>query len=100
MRWINYLCVIVLGAWFALMGLFNSASVPFHFVIGKAEWPLVLVMMLCFVAGALFCLSIFGFRVLFWRSRANALERQLDREHRAADEALVQARFEEEVKQR
>lgn len=43
--------------------------------------------------------SIFGIRLLFWRSRAAALERQLDREHRAADEAAVQAQFEEEVKQ-
>lgn len=99
MKLINYLCVAILGVWFALMGLFNSVSVPFHYVLGKAEWPLVLVMLLCFVAGALFSLMIFGFRVLFWRGRAHAFERQLDREHREADEAQVQARFEEEVKQ-
>lgn len=99
MKWINYLFVIVLGVWFALMGLFNSVSVPFHYVFGQGEWPLVLVILLCFVAGALFSLLVFGFRVLFWRSRAHALERQLEREHRAADEAAVQAQFEEEVKQ-
>lgn len=100
MKWINYGVVIVLGLWFALMGLFNSAAVPFHYAFGKGEWPLAAVMLLCFVAGALFSLMIFGFRVWFWRNRAHALERRLEREHREIDEAAVQAQFEEEVKQR
>ena len=100
MKWINYLFVIVIGVWFALMGLLNSAAVPFNYAFGKADVPLVLIMLSSFVVGALFSLFIFGLSAWFWRSRANALGRQLDREHREADEAAVKARFEEEVQQR
>lgn len=99
MKWINYVFVIVIGVWFALMGLFNSAPVPFNYVFGKAEWPLVMIMLLAFVAGALFVLCISGFSAFFWRSRANALARRLEREQREADDAAVLAQFEAEVKQ-
>lgn len=100
MKWINYLLVIIIGIWFALMGILNSAAVPFHYAFGKADVPLVLVMLGSFVLGALFALLIFGLSALFWKSRANALGRQLEVEHREADEAAVKARFEEEVQQK
>ncbi|MDO5091224.1 MAG: LapA family protein [Cardiobacteriaceae bacterium] len=100
MKWINYLFVFIIGIWFALMGILNSAAVPFNYAFGKGDVPLVLIMLVCFVIGALFSLLIFGFSAWFWRSRAHALGRQIDREHREADEAAIKARFEEEVQQR
>lgn len=100
MKWINYLFVIVIGVWFALMGLLNSAPVTFNYALGKADVPLVLIMLGSFVIGALFALFIFGLSAFFWKSRANALGRQLEQEHRRADQAAVKARFEEEVQQR
>lgn len=99
MKWINYGFVVVIGVWFALMGLFNSASVPFNYVFGKGEWPLVWILVLAFVAGALFSLCIFGVSAFFWRFRAASLARRLEHEQREAEDAAEIARFEEEVKQ-
>lgn len=98
MKWINWILLAILGIWFALMGLFNSTPVMFHYALGERELPLVVVMLICFIFGALLTLLVFGVKSLYWKSRSKSLERQLDREHRAADDATIKAEFEQAQK--
>lgn len=96
MKWIGYLIVIALGIVFALLGLFNSSNVTFNYLLGARELPLVVVMVLSFLCGALFTLFVFGAKTLFWRGRAKKLQAQLDREHRDAHHEAVKTQYEAE----
>lgn len=96
MKLLGYIIVIVLGIIFALMGLFNSNDVVFNYLLGERDLPLVVVMVLSFLCGALFTLFVFGVKTLFWRSRAKKLQSQLDREHREAHHEAVKSQYEAE----
>lgn len=96
MKWIGYAVVIILGIFFALMGMFNSDDVMFNYLVGERELPLVLVMIVSFIFGALLALIVFGFKALFWRSRAKKLQAQLDREHRDARHEEIKTQYEAE----
>lgn len=96
MKWLGYIIVIALGIIFALIGLFNSESVLFNYLLSERELPLVVVMVMSFLCGALFTLAIFGFKTLFWRGRAKKLQAQLDREHRDAHHEEVKNQYEAE----
>ncbi|MBV7434245.1 LapA family protein [Cardiobacteriaceae bacterium TAE3-ERU3] len=96
MKLLGYIIVIALGIVFALMGLFNSNDVAFNYLFGERDLPLVVVMVLSFLCGALFTLLVFGVKVLFWRGRAKKLQAQLDREHREAHHEAVKSQYEAE----
>lgn len=95
MRVINWILLIVLVVWFALLGIFNSAKVQFDYVFASGEWPLVAVMTVCFLFGALLTLLLFGVKSLYWKAQARALQKQLIDEHRQAQELAVQTQFEQ-----
>lgn len=95
MKWLGYVIVLLLGIIFCLIGLFNSGqSVQFDYLLGERELPLILVMMLSFLFGALLSLLVFGVKTLFWRGRAHKLQAQIDRERRDAHHESVKSQFE------
>ena len=96
MKLLGYIIVIALGVIFALMGLFNSDSVAFNYLLGERKLPLVVVMVLSFLCGALFTLLVFGFKTLYWRNRAKKLQAQLEREHRDARHEAIKTQYEAE----
>lgn len=93
-RWGLYIVVIVLGILFAVLGLFNSTEVNFDYVVAQKEIPLIFVMLISFVFGALLTLLVFGIKSLYWRSRALALEKQLVAEYDKLEEAELRREFE------
>ncbi len=95
MRIINWALLAILGIWFALIGWFNSSQIEVNYVLGTAKWPLVAVMLICFLFGALLTLFVFGIKSLYWKTIATSLEKQLVDEHREAEEATIKAEFEQ-----
>lgn len=89
-----YLSVLVLAVLFFVLGLFNKVEVQFDYILGTAQLPLVFVMLLCFVSGALLTQIVFGFKFWYWKNRAVALEKMLNQEYQAQDRAQVRAEFE------
>ncbi len=98
MKWMKSFVVAVLGIGFVIIGMFNNGDVEFHYVLGKEQLPLVVVMLACFVCGALLALLVFGIKALYWRGRARSVERQLAERYREADKAEVKKRFEADRK--
>lgn len=94
MKWLMYLLVAILGIFFAIMGLFNSGNVTFDYVLNQQSLPLIVVMLISFVFGALLALIFFGFRALYWRGRAKNAEKELDRIYKAEQNAEKQRDFE------
>lgn len=90
-----YVSVLVLAVLFFVFGLFNKAQVQFDYIVGTVQLPLVFVMLICFVCGALLTQIVFGFKFLYWKNRAVALEKMLEQEYREQDKAQVRAQFEE-----
>lgn len=95
-KWLGYVVIALLGVVFVLMGLLNSDKVTFNYLLGAGEWPLVLVMVLSFLVGALLALVVFGLRAMVWRSRALKLQKQIDREREAQRKANIQSDFQAE----
>lgn len=93
-----FFVVVVLGICFAIIGMFNSDAVDFNYVLGHKQLPLVVVMLVCFVSGALLALIFFGMKSLYWKARARATERQLAENYRKADKAEVKKHFEADRK--
>lgn len=98
MRRMMFFVVAVLGISFAVIGMFNTDDVAFHYVLGQKELPLVVVMLVCFVSGAFLALLFFGVKSLYWRRRARSAERQLADQYRKADKAEVKRDFEADRK--
>lgn len=90
-----YLSVLVLAVLFFVFGLFNKAQVQFDYILGSTQLPLVFVMLICFVCGALLTQIVFGLKFLYWKNRAVALEKMLAHEYKAQDKAQVRAEFEQ-----
>ncbi|UJF25006.1 LapA family protein [Suttonella sp. R2A3] len=95
-KWFNYAFIALFGVVFILMGLLNSDMVTFNYLLGEGQWPLVLVMAMSFVIGALFSLAVFGLRAMVWRSRAKKLQKQIDYEHEAQRKANIRSDFHSE----
>ena len=93
MKFLNYLIVIILCIAFAVIGLFNNGAVTLDYIWDKQTLPLVVVMLICFLFGALMMLVLFGARTFFWRQRARALEHLMARERKEAEKAAIQAEF-------
>lgn len=99
MKWITYFLLAVLGIWFALMGFFNHQSVVFNYALATIELPLFFIALISFAAGAVLATLLFGLRAVLYQSRANSLERQLDREHDELKKAKIREQFEQEIQQ-
>lgn len=93
MKWINLLLTLSLGIVFAVLAIFNDQAVNFDYLLGKHEVPLIVVLVVGFLFGALLTLLIFGVQAMYWKSRAMALHEQLQREHQDADHAEIEAQF-------
>ena len=93
MKLLGYLIVIVLCIVFAVIGLFNSGAVTLNYIWDTQTLPLVVVMLICFVFGALMMLLLFGAQSFYWRRRAIALEHLMAREREEAARAAIQAEF-------
>ena len=93
MKYLNYLIVIILCIAFAVMGLFNNGAVTLNYILGTQTLPLVAVMLICFLFGALLMLVLFGTTAFFWRQRARTLEHLMARERKEAEKAAIQAEF-------
>ena len=93
MKYLNYLIVIILCIAFAVIGLFNNGAVTLNYILGTQTLPLVAVMLICFLFGALLMLVLFGTKAFFWRQRARTLEHLMARERKEAEKAAIQAEF-------
>ena len=93
MKILGYLIVIILCTAFAVIGLFNNGAVTLDYIWDKQTLPLVVVMLICFLFGALMMLVLFGAQTFFWRQRARALEQLMARERKEAERAAIQAEF-------
>lgn len=93
-KWGLYIVVAILGVIFTVMGMFNSEQVGFDYILGKTTLPLIAVMMLSFLFGALLTMSVFGVKAMYWKSRARTFEAQLAYEYDKMDKAQIQAEFE------
>ncbi|MDO4642472.1 MAG: LapA family protein [Cardiobacteriaceae bacterium] len=93
MKLLNYLIVAVLCIIFGVVGLLNSGSVAFNYIWATQTMPLVMVMLICFILGALMILVLFGTQSLYWRQRAKSLQNQIERERREAERAEIRAEF-------
>ena len=93
MKWLGYLITVILCAAFAAIGLLNSGSVTVNYILGSAPLPLVAVMLLSFLFGALMILFLFGFKALYWKLHAKSLQRRLAEDHAAAEKAAIKAQF-------
>lgn len=93
MKWINLLLAIALGIGFAVLAIFNDQNITFDYLLGKHEVPLIVVLVVGFLFGALLTLLIFGVQAMYWKNRALALHEQLSREHQDADHAEIEAQF-------
>ena len=93
MKILGYLIVIILCIAFAVIGLFNNGAVTLDYIWDKQTLPLVVVMLICFLFGALMMLVLFGAQTFFWRQRARALEHLMARERKEAEKAAIQAEF-------
>ncbi len=86
MKWVTYFVMAVLCVCFAVLGLFNSGDVHFNYILGERDLPLFVVMLICFLFGAILALLVFGLKSLYWRGRARSAERQLEQEYRRAEQ--------------
>ncbi|WP_298048668.1 LapA family protein [uncultured Cardiobacterium sp.] len=93
MKWLGYLITIILCVAFAAIGLLNSGKVPVNYIVGSIDLPLVAVMLLSFLFGALMILVLFGFKAFYWKQRAKSLLYRLEQDHAAAEKAAIQAQF-------
>ena len=93
MKFLNYLIVIILCIAFAVIGLFNNGAVTLDYIWDKQTLPLVVVMLICFLFGALMMLVLFGAQTFVWRQRARAREHLMARERKEAEKAAIQAEF-------
>ena len=74
MKALFYIAVIALSAVFFTLGLFNQVKVHFDYGFGAQDVPLIAIMLGFFLFGALITLFVFGIKVMFWKSKALALE--------------------------
>lgn len=79
-----YLSVAVLGA---LITIKNSHLVPFNYYMGSVEMPLVVLLFLAFMLGALITMVV-SYLVIFGRNRQI---KRLERSKQAAEKKLDQA---------
>lgn len=93
-KFFHYLLLGIFGVLFLVMGLFNTTSVHFDYVFGERELPLFVVMLSCFVFGALMCLTLFGTRMIYWRLRAQSLKKQIDSRAQAEEKQRIKEDFE------
>lgn len=98
MKALFYLSVIALSAVFFTLGLFNQVMVKFDYGFGSQEVPLIAIMLGFFFFGALITLFVFGIKVMFWKSKAQALEKQLAREYKIQDKEQVKKSFDKDRK--
>ena len=93
MKWLYLFCIALLGIIFTVVGMHNSNVVAVDYLFGQAQLPLIYVMVLCFVLGALLTLLVFGLKSFFWRLRAKRLGHQLKAEHHAQSDAKILPEF-------
>lgn len=93
MKWLGYLITVILCFAFAAIGLLNGGNVTVNYIVGSIKLPLIAVMLLSFLFGALMILILFGFKAFYWKQRAKSLQGRLEEDHAAAEKAAIKAQF-------
>ena len=69
--------LIVVLAFGATIGYYNSQSIVLDYLAGQAEMPLIVFVLLDFLLGVLLTLLVCGVRILALKSEARRLRKQL-----------------------
>lgn len=61
----------------AVLGFYNAAPVPFDYLFGQREWPLIALLAVSFAMGVLAAALLLGWRIVALRLSQRRLQRQL-----------------------
>lgn len=90
MKFIALIVKAIVLIFFLILALINTHAVPFAYVPGQqVEWPLIVVLFLAFMLGALFGIfAMFG-RLLRLRSENNRLRAEVQKSARLAAQDIA-----------